>query len=88
MQLYNLGITLGGRAAGSLTEKTILALTNYYRTSILRFSSDVEKMRNDILATLCHCSSTDKASDHSLCPKGNIFIQKYIRTKQIYMCIY
>lgn len=64
------GITLGGRAKGALTDKVITALANYYRSAIVRHKSDVNSMRENILATLAHCSSTDQSSDHSMCPKG------------------
>lgn len=65
-----IGITLGGRSRGALTDKVITALTNYYGATIKRHGSNTEAMRQDILATLSHCSSTDDEYDHTLCPKG------------------
>lgn len=64
------GVTLGGKALGALTDKKIATLATYYRTAIRRNQKDVNKMRQDILATVSHCSSTDKAPNHNLCPAG------------------
>lgn len=64
------GVTLGGRAKGALTNNVISRLSNYYKSAIVRNKSDVTAMRNDILATLNHCSLTDAHPDHSMCPSG------------------
>lgn len=64
------GITLGGRKEGSLTENTILKLTNFYRKAIKDNVPDVQKMKTAIFATLFHSSSTDKAPKHTKCPTG------------------
>lgn len=53
------GITLGGRSDGSLTEVKIVKLTKYYKNSVLRNLESVVNMKQDILATLHHCVSTD-----------------------------
>lgn len=78
-------ITLGGKKKGSLTEKVIKHLSNYYRSCIIRNKGDIQKMQSDIMATLAHCSSTDDKHDHSLCPKGIsswCFFEKSIARKE------
>lgn len=63
-------ITLGGKKHGSLKESTIKKLTKYYHNSIIRNVNNVKGMKDDILATLHHCVSTDAAPRHFKCPKG------------------
>lgn len=74
-------ITLGGKAPGSLKESTILKLTRYYHNAIAKNVSQensknktteeiVTSMRNDILATLHHATSTDAKPQHTKCPVG------------------
>lgn len=63
-------ITLGGSKYGSLKESTMIKLQKYYKNSILRNKGNVTQMKQDILATLHHCVSTDNAPKHSKCPKG------------------
>lgn len=60
------GITLGGRSDGSLTEVKIVKLTKYYKNSVLRNLESVVNMKQDILATLHHCVSTDSTPRHKM----------------------
>ncbi|GFY01960.1 uncharacterized protein TNCV_5098211 [Trichonephila clavipes] len=53
------GISLGGKAHGSLKEATIKKLTTYYRKAILRNKGDVNARKTAIYATLLHSISTD-----------------------------
>lgn len=50
--------------------KLIDELTIYYGLSIRRNAESVEKMRNDIYATLYHKISTDDNPQHERCPTG------------------
>jgi len=59
---------LGGR--GKLTVKLIDELTIYYGLAIRRNTESVEKMRNEIWATLFHKISTDEKPQHEKCPAG------------------
>lgn len=60
---------LGGK--GKITDNVILKLTDYYGNAIRRnVGSTVQAMRNDILATFFHVTSTDEDHNHSLCPRG------------------
>lgn len=59
---------LGGR--GKLTGKLIDELTIFYGLAIRRNTDSVEKMRNDIWATLYHKISTDEKPQHDKCPVG------------------
>lgn len=62
-------ITLGGKAYGSLKESTIKKLTKYYHNAIFsNVNKDVTSVKNSILATLDHCTSTDKNPKHDKCP--------------------
>ncbi|GFU37700.1 uncharacterized protein TNCV_1465811 [Trichonephila clavipes] len=54
-------VTLGGRKQGSLTDKYITKLQNYYRKAIKDNVPDTDKMKTAIYASLMHCSSTDKS---------------------------
>ncbi|GFV24141.1 uncharacterized protein TNCV_763201 [Trichonephila clavipes] len=64
------GISLGGKAQGSLKEATIKKLTTYYQKAILRNKRDVNAMKTAIYATLLHSISTDAKPKHSKCPAG------------------
>ncbi|KFM63360.1 hypothetical protein X975_26415, partial [Stegodyphus mimosarum] len=64
------GVTLGGKAYGSLKEATIKKLTRYYQNAILRYKGDVNAMKTAIYATLFHSISTEKKPQHSKCPAG------------------
>ncbi|GFV91948.1 uncharacterized protein TNCV_2976191 [Trichonephila clavipes] len=64
------GISLGGKAHGSLKEATIKKLTTYYQKAILRNKGDVNAMKTAIYATLLHSISTDAKPQHSKCPAG------------------
>lgn len=59
---------LGGK--GKLTGKLIDELTIYYGLAIRRNHDSVEKMRNEIYATLDHKLSTDDRPRHERCPRG------------------
>lgn len=62
-------ITLGGKTHGSLKNTTIQKLTRYYHNAIFsNINKDVPSVRNSILATLHHCSSTDEKPRHTKCP--------------------
>ncbi|GFV66238.1 uncharacterized protein TNCV_2631791 [Trichonephila clavipes] len=63
-------VTLGGRKQGSLTDKNITELQNYYRKAIKDNVPDTDKMKTAIYASLMHCSSTDKKPMHGKCPEG------------------
>ncbi|GFS59943.1 uncharacterized protein TNCV_3957391 [Trichonephila clavipes] len=71
LEWRNKGITIGGRKEGNLKENTIVKLTNFYRKAIKDNAPDVRKMKSAILASLFHCSSTDKTPKHSKCPTGS-----------------
>ena len=64
------GVTLSGRAHGSLTEVTIKKLTKYYHNAIKNNLHDVQSMKTAIYATLYHGSSTDEKPFHMKCPTG------------------
>ena len=63
------GKGLGG--AGRLTKKKIDTLQNYFGFSIRQNSSNLEKMRADVMAVLYHVASTDENSQHHLCPSDS-----------------
>ncbi|GFX35893.1 uncharacterized protein TNCV_4214151 [Trichonephila clavipes] len=63
-------VTLGGRKQGSLTDKNITKLQNYYRKAIKDNVPDTDKMKTAIYASLMHCSSTDIKPMHGKCPEG------------------
>ncbi|GFW86343.1 uncharacterized protein TNCV_4331271 [Trichonephila clavipes] len=64
------GISLGGKAHGSLKEATIKKITTYYQKAILRNKGDVNAMKTAIYATLLHSISTDAKPQNSKCPAG------------------
>ncbi|GFU23184.1 uncharacterized protein TNCV_3516171 [Trichonephila clavipes] len=64
------GISLGGKAHGSLKEATIKKLTTYYQKAILRNKGDVNATKTAIYATLLHSISTDAKPQHSKCSAG------------------
>lgn len=60
--------TMGGK--NKLTEHVITRLQHYFGISVRRKTgTTVSEMRDDILASYYHCSSTDTKSNHELCPK-------------------
>ncbi|GFV38258.1 uncharacterized protein TNCV_178781 [Trichonephila clavipes] len=63
-------VTLDGRRQGSLTDKNITKLQNYYRKAIKDNVPDTYKMKTAIYASQIHCSSTDKKPMHGKCPEG------------------
>ncbi|KAK8731958.1 hypothetical protein OTU49_007358, partial [Cherax quadricarinatus] len=60
------------KGKGMLTDFMIDKLAQYFQKN-LRDSrgTDVETMRNGILASFFHCSSTDDNPEHHLCPPGS-----------------
>lgn len=58
-------ISLAGK--GLLTKKTIAQLHSYYHSAIKSNAGDVEKMKEAILATPYHITSTDDEPDHRYC---------------------
>ncbi|GFS69489.1 uncharacterized protein TNCV_3893691 [Trichonephila clavipes] len=63
-------VSLGGRKQGSLTDKNITKLQNYYRKAIKDNVPDYDKMKTAIYTSLMHCSSTNKTPMHGKCPEG------------------
>lgn len=63
------GVTLGGRGKGQLTGNAIRKLTIYYNRAV-RKSVTAEEMKDNILASVYHCGSTDAKPRHELCPAG------------------
>lgn len=60
---------LGGQK--KLTDKVITRLQFYFRRGITRkVNTSEEDMRNDIMSSFEHCSSTDDNPKHHLCPKS------------------
>ncbi|XP_011858398.1 PREDICTED: uncharacterized protein LOC105555959 [Vollenhovia emeryi] len=59
---------LGGK--GKLTGKLIDELAIYYGLAIRRNSNSIEKMKQQIWATLYHKISTDERPQHDKCPSG------------------
>ena len=55
---------------GKLTGKLIDELTVHYDFAIHRNPDFIEKMQNDIWATLYHKVSTDEVLQHDKCPSG------------------
>lgn len=61
--------TLGGR--NKLTDKVLDKLPFYYGQAVRRNTgNNVEGLRNDIIATFYHCTSTDENPRHDHCPPG------------------
>ncbi|KAK3883276.1 hypothetical protein Pcinc_012405 [Petrolisthes cinctipes] len=61
---------LGGQK--KLTDKVITRLQFYFRRSITRkVNTSEEEMRNDIMSSFEHCSSSDANPKHHLCPKSS-----------------
>ncbi|GFV11093.1 uncharacterized protein TNCV_2718371 [Trichonephila clavipes] len=63
-------VILGGRKQGSLTDKNIPILQNYYIKAIRDNVPDTDKMKTATYASLMHCSSTYKKPMHGKCPEG------------------
>ncbi|MPC10112.1 hypothetical protein E2C01_002740 [Portunus trituberculatus] len=60
---------LGGK--NKLTDKTIDRLQHYFKQSIKRKVNTTEKaMRDEIMSSFYHHSSSDDKHNHELCPKG------------------
>ncbi|XP_025160980.1 uncharacterized protein LOC112589971 [Harpegnathos saltator] len=55
---------------GKLTGKLIDELSMYYGLAIRRNQNSIEKMRNEIWATLYHKLSTNEKPQHGKCPSG------------------
>lgn len=62
------GRGLGG--AGRLTDAEIDLLQRYYGLAIRRNCNNVEDMKKAVWSSYFHKLSTDKKSQHELCPKG------------------
>ena len=62
---------VSGKKLGSLTGKVIGKLQDYYFYAILYNLENLEDMKRAIFASLYHCSSTDDAPTHHLCPPGD-----------------
>lgn len=61
--------TLGGR--NKPTDKVLEKLPFYYGQAVWRNTgNNVEELKNDIIATFYHCTSTDKNPWHDHCPPG------------------
>lgn len=61
-------VSLGGR--NRLTDKVIDRLQYYFGVAVRRKVNTSEKeMRDNILSSLFHCSSSDENPTHQLCPK-------------------
>ena len=58
------------RWEGKLTSKTIDKFQNYYGMAIRSNVGNLKSMKKAILATLFHCSSSEKNKYHSYCPEG------------------
>ncbi|KAK6195422.1 hypothetical protein SNE40_000858 [Patella caerulea] len=64
------GVTLGGRGHGRLTQNLINKLTLYYGKAIRDHANDLNGMRNAVFSSFLHAISTDSAPHHSRCPSG------------------
>ena len=64
------GVTLGGRGHGKLNQATILKLTAYYGKAVRANSNNLDAMRDAVLATFDHATSTDERPHHDRCPVG------------------
>ncbi|RUS86508.1 hypothetical protein EGW08_005758 [Elysia chlorotica] len=62
-------VTLGGRGAGRLTQKTISRLTTYYERAIRQGKSAAD-MKSLAMAAIYHGFSTDRKPQHHFCPPG------------------
>lgn len=57
--------------AGKLTERKIERLTKYYGRAVRNsIETNAVVMKQNILATLLHCQSTDELPSHQYCPHG------------------
>lgn len=64
------GVTLGGKAAGSLKDFTIIKLQSYYHKAIKENMPDIPAAQKAVMATLDHMNSTDLKPKHQKCPQG------------------
>jgi hypothetical protein len=63
------GNSISGRGDGTLTGNKIKAFTHYYGTELRRYvGTNVEKMKQGIMASLLHCTATDELASHKWCP--------------------
>lgn len=60
--------SLGGK--GKLTGDLVTKLSTYYGRALKANQGNIDEMRNAVLATYHHVTSTDARPNHSLCPKG------------------
>ena len=80
------GVTLGGRGHGKLKQATILKLTAYYGKAVRANSNNLDAMRDAVLATFDHATSTDERPHHGRCPVGAdswCFYQKSLATGEV-----
>ena len=63
------GRTMGGD--GRLTNSLIDSLQVYYGKAIRNNVSNIEDMKNAVMAIFYHSTSTDAEPKHDLCPKGD-----------------
>nr|XP_053657137.1 uncharacterized protein LOC128706159 [Cherax quadricarinatus] len=67
---------------GMLTDSVIDKLAQYFQNNLReKIGHGVEDMRNSIMASFFHCSSTDEKPQHHLCPTGDkswCFYQKAV----------
>ena len=80
------GVTLGERGHGKLKQATILKLTAYYGKAVRVNSNDLDAMRDAVLATFDHATSTDERPHRDRCPVGAdswCFYQKSLATGEV-----
>ncbi|ESO88659.1 hypothetical protein LOTGIDRAFT_165443 [Lottia gigantea] len=65
-----LGVVLGGKGQGKLTQTTINKLTIYYGKAIRENLDNLDAMRDAVYASFLHALSTDAVPHHNRCPKG------------------
>ena len=79
------GCKLGGKGTGTLKKTTVVKLSSYYKSAIYSNKNDITAMRNAVLATLHHSTSTDEKYNHDYCPSGETswcFYQKATANKK------
>ena len=62
--------SISGNKKGQVTEKIATKLINYYSAALKRNAPHLTAMRNAVMASLHHMSSTDEHPNHMLCPAG------------------
>jgi len=64
-----------------LTNKVMLKMSTYYGLAIMRHPDSLEKMKNAVLATFYHMTSTNANPQHLYCPEGANSWCEYQRLK-------